>query len=112
MPLGEHDRQGWAFNTGTCVPPAGQGTPHAEIIFLADASKTDKNAFFLATTFDFGGVFGQEGARILKNRGQKMYAKFNFLQDGTIRERLSLIATELQPVCEGHPPGTAAKVKF
>ena len=41
-----------------------------------------------------------------------MYAKFNFLQDGTIREWLSLIVTELQLVCEGHPPGTAAKATF
>ena len=41
-----------------------------------------------------------------------MYEKFIFLQNGTIRERLSLIVTELRDVCRGHPPPCCKNILF
>ena len=49
---------------------------------------------------------------VLKISGQKMYTKFNFLQDNTIHMRLATIAMELQLVSEDYTPGPAAKATF
>ena len=82
------------------------------MIFLAKAAKTDKKRFFLTSTFDFGNVFGLEGVGIFPIPGQKMYTKFNFLPDGTIREWLAQMAIELRLVRHCYLFSTAEKGIF
>ena len=59
--------------------------------------------FLERVIFGFKGIFNPEGGAIWTNREQKMYAKFNFLQNGTSWAQLAQKPTELHIVCDWHP---------
>ena len=68
--------------------------------------------FLKRAPYVFQGIIHPEGGVILTNRGQKMYAKFNFLHDGASRVQLAQKPTELQLVCERYHPSPPGKVSF
>ena len=68
--------------------------------------------FLERVTFVFKGIFHPEGGGIWTNRGQKMYGKFNFLQNGASRAQLAQKPTELQLVCDWHRLSITRNVHF
>ena len=60
--------------------------------------------------FEFGDIFLLEGVKILRNLGQKMDVKFNFLQNGSIIRWLAQRTAELQAVCDHLPFSTTSVV--
>ena len=91
-------------------PMWGREHPINQCYFERKCQKRTKMRFLQRVTFVFQGIFHPEGGEIWQNRGQKMYAKFYFLQDGAGRAQLALKLTELQLVCGRSRPSPAEKV--